>query len=380
MFITQQHAQSIIDEMKNSIHRDINIMDEHGVILASTNPARQGQLHAGAVRIIQNGLPSLTIREDDPGQGVQRGINLPVRIGEELVGVIGITGDPEEVSIFGDIIKRMTEVMIESVQRQERSDLIDRAKSLFVENWLFAERPDWPELELRGRLLGFDISEPYTVALLELSGQAAGGYLRPEDVGEMRSGLILRMLQDHLREDDRHYCAVIRSRIIVLLCRTGRTAAYAKVSRMCQDIESYYSLRVSGGVSGASRGMGDIRRCFLEAQTANAAAAQSPRSRVVFYDQVSLELIAQSIPRSIRNDLCRMIFSSCTDQEREEFTKTILLYFDQDGDIRRCAEKLFVHRNTFQYRVEQLKKRTGYDLRVPKDALRLYLAAQGQGE
>ena len=45
MHITQKSAQNIVNEMKASIHRDINIMDENGVILASTDPARRGKLH-----------------------------------------------------------------------------------------------------------------------------------------------------------------------------------------------------------------------------------------------------------------------------------------------------------------------------------------------
>lgn len=379
MFITQTYAQSIVDEMKSSIHRDINIMDETGIILASTNPTRRGTLHQGAVRVILEGLPSLTIQADDPTSGVQRGINLPIVMEGKTVGVIGITGDPEEVSVFGEIIKRMTEIMVASARQAEQSDLLDRAKSLFVENWLFALSPDWPELEIRGRLLGLDIKAPYTVALLELSGEEGDGPARAEDLAEMRSGLVLRLIQPHLRNNANNYCAVIRNKIIVLLCRTDHSHSYAQIQEICRDIKSFYGLSTHGGISGPSRDPMDIRRCYLEAQTANAAAAQSSRDQVVFYDQVSLEFIVRSIPRSIRQDLNQLIFATCDPQEREKFLETIRLYFDQDGDIRRCADQIFVHRNTFQYHMEQLKKKTGCDLRIPKDAMLLYLAAQSDG-
>lgn len=380
MFISPEHAQSIVDEMKQSIRRDINIMDENGVILASTNPVRRGKLHQGALQVIRSGLPSLTIWENDPAAGVQKGINLPITLDGALVGVIGVTGDPEEVSIFGDIIKRMTEIMVEGARRQEQSELIERAKGLFVENWLFSDQPDWPALEVRGKLLGLDINAPYTVALLELANRGESGYARAEDLSEMRSGLILRMIQNHIRDDRNHFCAVIRSRIIVLLCRCKRDAAYSRVQAMCRDIESYFAVPISAGISAPSAVPADIRRCYLEAQTANAVAAQSSRGRVVFYDQVSLDFIVRSIPRSIKTDVQALIFSSCTAEERQTFTQTIDLYFEEDGDIRRCAQRRFVHRNTFQYHMDQLKKRTGYDLRVPKDALLLYLAVHGEGE
>ena len=153
MYISRQNARSIVDEMKTAIHRDINIMDENGVILASTNPVRQGQVHQGALRIIRENLPSLVIRRDAPEEGVQQGINLPVTIGGRLEGVIGITGDPDEVSAFGDVIKRMTEILLENLQRQEQQALLERAKSLFGENWLFSDEPEvFPALAASAKL------------------------------------------------------------------------------------------------------------------------------------------------------------------------------------------------------------------------------------
>jgi len=89
--------------MKASIHQDINIMDQDGVIFASTNPARCGKVHQGAVQLLGSELPSLMIWEDDPQKGVQRGINLPIVIGGKTVGVIGITGVPEKDIRFLEI-------------------------------------------------------------------------------------------------------------------------------------------------------------------------------------------------------------------------------------------------------------------------------------
>lgn len=371
MFITRRRAQSIADEMKAAIRRDINIMDESGTILASTNPARQGSFHRGASQVIRDRLPSLVIREDDPAAGVQRGVNLPIILDGQTVGVIGITGDPAEVSIFGDIIKRMTEIMVDSARRQEQLDLIDRAKGLFVENWLFAEHLDWQELEVRGRLLGFDTSTPYTAALLTAGGDRGG-----ERLEELLSGQILRLVQNRLSADENHFCAVIRGRIIVLLCRTGRTEALELIQNICRDVSGYYGFDLSGGISGPSTEPADLRRCYLEARMASAAASRSPGGRAVFYDQDSLEFIVQNIPRPIREGLGNTIFSSCAETERRDFVQLVLLYYQEDADLQRCADRLFLHRSTVQYRLQRLRDRTGYDLRRPKDAILLYLAAQ----
>ena len=62
------------------------------------------------------------------------------------------------------------------------------------------------------------------------------------------------------------------------------------------------------------------------------------------------------------------------------FDELIRLYFREGGDISRCARRLFIHRNTFQYRMDRLEKRTGCKLRDPRSSLLLYLAAREDGE
>lgn len=61
----------------------------------------------------------------------------------------------------------------------------------------------------------------------------------------------------------------------------------------------------------------------------------------------------------------RVFLPAARPQEAEELAQTVALYFAEDGDVRRCAEKLFVHRNTFQYRMDTVKRKTGLDLRRP---------------
>lgn len=366
----QPHAQSIVEEMKASIHRDINIMDTDGVIVASTNPARCGQVHQDALELLRSRQPSRTVWQDDPSRGVQAGINLPISLHGQPVGVIGITGAPEEVSVLGDVIKRMTELMLEGVQQREASDLIDRSKGLFLENWLFSQPADWAELETRGRLLGMDITAPYTVALLQITPKSPA--YGPE---EMQNTLILRTIRSHLQEDPQNYCSLLRNHILILLHRSTPEQSTQLLRRLCQTIESYHAVHVSGGISTQTAAPADLRRCYLEAQTAGLAAARLTESRVLLYNEISLDFLVQSVPKQLLKDLHELVFSGCREGEKAEFLSTITQYFAHDGDIRRCADAVFIHRNTFQYRMDSLRKKTGYDLRSPKDATLLYFAA-----
>ncbi|MBR6209160.1 MAG: helix-turn-helix domain-containing protein [Oscillospiraceae bacterium] len=374
------HAKQIVDELKSIIHRDINFMDRSGIIIASTDPSRVGTVHCGALQVIQNRLPSLSIYEDDPSAGVKRGINMAIFIDQTIVGVIGITGDPGEVSVFGDIIKRMTEIMMIEMRQREESDLLDRARLSFIESWLFASDPDVAELETRGQLLGFDITSPYTVAILQVMNSNESHIGSRDNLTEVQNIVLLRFIKNYIKEKDKNYCTIINNRIFILLYRCQRNRAYSMLKSICSGIKSYYGVNVCGGISNQSNNCLDIRHCYAEAKTACAVSVRAPASTIICYDQMSIEFITQSIPSSIRKDLNNLIFSSCSPEEKKEFTRTIQVYYKYDGSIKDCANALYIHRNTFQYRISRVYEKTGYSLKIPTESFLLFISTQDFSE
>ena len=94
MFVSKETAQAIVEEMKAATGHDINLMDDQGVILASTDPKRVGEEHGGAKRLLSQGLQRLVVYDDEE-PGTRKGVNLPVYMEGTPVGVIGITGAPD---------------------------------------------------------------------------------------------------------------------------------------------------------------------------------------------------------------------------------------------------------------------------------------------
>lgn len=58
--------------------------------------------------------------------------------------------------------------MVRDARRQAQEDLLDSARQCFIERWLFSEEPDQAELELRGNMLGIDVTARWTVVILEV--------------------------------------------------------------------------------------------------------------------------------------------------------------------------------------------------------------------
>lgn len=55
MKITHQLAQDIVDKTMSILGKNINIMDEKGVIIGSGDKSRLNQFHEGAAKVIKEG-------------------------------------------------------------------------------------------------------------------------------------------------------------------------------------------------------------------------------------------------------------------------------------------------------------------------------------
>ena len=375
MFISAHSAQMIVDEMCATIHHHINLIDRDGTILASTDPARTGQIHEGALRLLRTGGDVLILHKEDAPAGTREGINLPISLAGETVGVIGVTGPPEEIRTSAGIIKKMAEIMLIDRQRQEKDELIDRARDLFMEHWLFSEDVRQEELEIRGGLLGFDLSVPRTVVLLQTTA-VQGQAHRVEDLQEMQRPQILRLIQQRMRGRPQDFCAAVHDQLLLLFWERPQAELRDDLRQICTDIQSFYPVRVQAGISSVSRDTMDIRRCYQEARTALTAAIRSGQA-LIPYDGLSLDLILQNIPRELIRDVRRAVFAGFSEAEKPAARQMLQTYFKYDGDLRRCAEETFVHRNTFQYRLDRFAQRTGRNPRRFRDLFLLYLAVWG---
>ena len=365
MFLTKENGMRIVEEIKETIGRDVNIMDRTGTILASTDPKRIGQLHTIAKEILEQQLPVLEVAAGEEGPGAQQGVNLPIYVDGNCEGVIGITGPPDAVRDFGAIVKKMTEILLTTMRQQEQSLLVEQARSLFLEEWLFAQNLDWSAFAERGALLDIDIREPKRIAILEYEPR---GTAQPP---ELHGGRLLQMAQRYV-QGEQTLCAVVNRRLLLVFGPEQKALEVLK--QFQQAAESFYEVTLSGGLSSLSRGAEDIRRCYNEAKIAARAAAKN--HTILEYSGISLDFVLQNLEPKVKADVCRAIFETVPEDEREELLECLVLYFRCEGNVERAAQSIHVHKNTFRYRMGKLAQYTGYDLRRPRDAAMLYIAMQ----
>lgn len=113
--INKIFAQNFVRKMEQTMNLKVNVMDERGIIVASASKERVGDFHLVAYEIIQKELPMLITREPTKELiGVNApGVNLRLTSSNETIGVIGVSGNPDEVTELAKLVKLTFETMYE---------------------------------------------------------------------------------------------------------------------------------------------------------------------------------------------------------------------------------------------------------------------------
>ena len=138
MEIPVELALKIVKDMKDIINQDLNFINIKGIIIASTDQKRCGSKHEAALKCVATNSV-IVINNDDEYVGSKKGINIPVHLDNEIVGVIGITGDRSEVERYGKIIKSMTEILIKEAWLKEMSMKKREYNRNIIETLLFSK-------------------------------------------------------------------------------------------------------------------------------------------------------------------------------------------------------------------------------------------------
>ena len=88
------------------------------------------------------------------------------------------------------------------------------------------------------------------------------------------------------------------------------------------------------------------------------------------FDDLTLQLILSSVTDDTRNHFLQKTISGLSTQDLD----IIKVYFSEDMSLIRTCGKLYLHKNTLQYKLTRIHKITGLNPRKFQDAVLLYLA------
>lgn len=370
MYISKETAQEIVEEISREIGENINLMDETGRIIASVDGTRIDTIHEGAKKIIREGLEELYITQDMETKTTRKGINLPIIVDHQIVGVVGITGERNQVYGYGNIVRRMTEILISDSIQKDAKHFERRQKYHLLEEWINQSKDAYShDFIRRAKQHQIDLNLAYRIMIITFADHEA---LSDTLEGQRR----LEQMEASIRhEADRQGIYYIRypSRQICIMSYRSNTKMelFAKTLRT-KILEKYQNTLVIG-YDGSEKKHYGIKRSVEEAEKALAQANISG-NWLQGYDALGVELFLGEISRQTMKRYLEKLFKKTEEEQLKEYMKLIEVYFLWNGSLQKMAQELYIHKNTVQYKLNKLTQMTGADIRKPAQAAVFYMA------
>lgn len=372
MFLSVQSARQITLEISSIVKQNVNLMNENGYIIASTDPKRIGNFHAGAKKIIDEHLPEFYVKKEDETQTTRAGLNLPIAIEGKIIGVVGITGPYEQVFNYGQIVKKMTEILVRESYEQEQERLDKKIESRFLENWILGDGLEKGHSFVeRGIALHIDILRPRRAMVLRLENfQSLSG----TSEGQKQIEEVEKSIRQLICKDPNNVFLRMTTKQICLVTPRDDRQMEQLAQSLIHLIRKTYHIELLAGIDDNPNGTLDVKSAYTRANKAS-HACRIP-FQVALYSQMTTEIFLEDIPPAVKREYLQKIFLGCSFEEIRHWIRLLEVYFEADGSIERASEKLFMHKNTLQYKLKKLAAVTGHDVRLPRGCAIFYIAIQ----
>ncbi|WP_409304184.1 CdaR family transcriptional regulator [Peribacillus sp. SCS-155] len=354
--LSPQLARKIVEQTMIRLNRNINIMNEKGIIIASGDSDRINQIHEGALEVVHTGKPLIIYdTEIQNWQGTLPGINLPIRFMDRNIAVIGITGHPDEIMEFGELVKMITEMMIEQSFLTEQIEWKQRLKAQVFDE-LVKTGYDRESVRQKLNLLEITLIPPYQVALVDL------------ETGNKTEAELLKIFDDIFIHQDSVIIGFLHVNRIFILASRLKEDTFSHHVRLClaKLKEKDIFARIGLGLS-----VPEENHIFQSYEAANLALlAGDPEQQLITFPEVETKALITGLDERTKQQFQRRVLGNLSDK----FIDTLDQLFKNNQHIGACAKSLFIHRNSLLYRLKRIKEETGYDPLTLNDAITLQLA------
>lgn len=373
MNISKTTAMSIVNELKDIIQYDITLMDDSCHIIACTERERIGDYHAATRKMLSENLPLLVVRDDYEYEGTHMGINLPIEVDGQVAGVIGITGEYQEVEKYGRIIKKMAEILLLDEYQKEQKRLSRSARSRFIQDWIFNDTISCTDsFTKRGLQMGIDISMPrrIAVAIVEKPDYQEIFILDDQTVMDEITHTISKLLTIWRCGFAVNY----GSNFILLLKEESDEQLTEVLEKIGKNLWEQYQITWKVGVDSYPVSCDHAAAGYQRADKALRRTYFSVSMWIAFYKDITMEIFIKDITEASKSEFIFRIFNGYSREEIQQWIKILKTLFECNGSLMQTSERLFMHKNTLQYRLNKLHEQTGFDPRSMTDSPLYYVA------
>lgn len=352
-------AQDIVDRAMAILPFNVNVMDSQGLILGSGEPPRINTRHEGAQLVLANGrVVEIDAQAAACLKGSQPGVNLPLMLDKRLIGVLGITGEPDQVRIYAELV-RMTAEMLVAQRHMQAEQQWRRQRCDDVLGLLLGGEGDGARLLEEARQLGLKPQLSRIPCLLEVApAQSTEG--------------LATWLGVHFADS---WC-VSMTGTALLWCRPA--LGPLDEQRLLDKLAGLGWPVLRMATAGPATDLHGLRRnCRRVTDLLAYGRDVLPAVQILSLDRYRLPTLLWRL----RSDdsleewiepLQRVLARDSNGQ----LLGTLRAWCEHDGQSQSCADALGIHRNSLRYRMERIAELSGLDPMTLQGMLALYIGVQ----
>ncbi|WP_102348897.1 CdaR family transcriptional regulator [Bacillus sp. Marseille-P3661] len=369
MKINHDIAIPIVQKLMTMMNYNINIMDDRGIIVASTDENRIDSIHEGALKILQSKQPLIIYNEDTKlFSGTKAGVNLPIEFLGDILGVVGITGDPHELMQLTQMTKITVELMLQQEYMQKQTQFKQQLLYSWVMELISPDTLDEKRLRRHANhFLHIDLTKDCSVLLIELKDLECSSNLDDFIKKNEQKTAMLQRIKDMLPENT--LLTLIEDSLVFIGLSLETIEVELeiaeKVHRLLNDkYKDAFLTHI--GIGNRYKDIEGFRRSYMEARQSITLMNKFEKHAAISHiKEWGLIRIIDQLPSGIREEL---LTQYPVDKLPSDLIKTLEVLFENDHNLATTAKQLHIHRNTLTYRLECITQLTQLNPKSVKDS------------
>jgi len=336
--LVEKRIQKLLDKLIKSIQVDTDILDANGMVVASSDKTRIGNLRSIAKELAE---------ENDKAIFIDSNRTYMKFTVDNITYFLSMEGSNRETRNYCLLMVSLFEAQLQnSTQKLDKEEIIRR----ILINQL-------GDLELREMVHDYklELGLPRCVYIIRTKG--------------IEADHVYKMLQK----------AFLNNREDFLILVDGMTVALVKAVSMDMEEEELMQLAAAIDESihnettiKAYIGIGEIKDNLFRIHESYDEAAKAievgrvynSSNRIYMYSSLLLERFLHEVPLHLCERYSKVLFvKEYKKLLSEEMLETIEKFFENNLNLSETARQLFIHRNTLVYRLDKIQKVMGLDLR-----------------
>jgi carbohydrate diacid regulator len=364
MEISSTLALVIVTDMKKIINQELNFMDTDGLVIASTDPQRINSYHEGAKKVIAT-KEDLIIEDTGQFKGTKQGINLPIFFDNKLIGVIGITGEKSEVVKYGQIIKKMTEILIKEAWVKDILIQLRENYRTIIDYLLFSSEYEEGKSSFAD-MFDINLLSPKMVVV----GHMMITKKSPANVLERMN----KLLDKYFPSKQKNIYTIKNDEIIMIIDHSFENDLEYSLQNLSKETSENLSTPLLFGIGLITSPTMSHKKSYEQAKTTLNWVKFFSNPGIYYFKDLDLGLILNSTFSYDKSFYLNKVLSNLSEAEITEYSTIMKVYGVNNGSITKSADDLFIHKNTLQYKLNKLDKLTGYNPRNMNDYVILKIA------